>query len=614
MPRKATGQLILREKGYYGRYLATVDGVRKHVMVFLETRNEIIARQRLDALVAAEEAGRAPSIAETFGAAAKRVHDARLKTHPSSTTEVGNVRKHVNPVIGHIAAREVTKADVMSVLEAVRNKGHAQQTIANVRNAVAVVFKALRREGVVKELPVPGLDELPESLPESVDVRPKAMLSDEELLHYLKYTEPSKGEGRRGALRERQLMTLFSRCVGGMRTGELQGLTWTRARAEDNSFEALEVIRYKTRRKASRAGSKAVARQLYSIGDTVLPYFLRYWHVRSTKLAGVAPAHDSVVFPVRRERARGQGRVGERRAKSTWARALRRDIKRAFGLEAFEGGKWVEKKSTDEYSRRLLELLEGTDDRRPLWFHSSRNAAAVMAERQARLSAAAKVTGHASGRMLQHYREMVGEVDVVPVLPELLPDAERLVAILRAWCAADELDPALVFSAPGAGGVEVAVSGPTAPGPASNENAPGKRTGAENDRKPPHAAPCNVVALPVVSPYFAWKVGLRNRKSEVRILPGALEIPGTSPTPFSGAQSDKSTSNPHHAGEAAENGSAGVVALPPGSVTLADIRQALDAALLDGDLPRARRLNALAAELEALGMGGGGRRGGEEEG
>ena len=148
----------------------------------------------------------------------------------------------------------------------------------------------------------------------------------------------------------------------------------------------------------------------------MLPLFLRYWHARTTKLSGAAPAPDAVVFPVRRERTRGRGRVGERRAGSTWGEALRRDIKRAFGLEAFEKGEWVEKKTSDEYSRRLLELLEGTDDRRPLWFHSSRNAAAIMAERQARLNAAAQVTGHASARMLSHYLQMAGEVDVVPVL------------------------------------------------------------------------------------------------------------------------------------------------------------------------------------------------------
>ena len=158
------------------------------------------------------------------------------------------------------------------------------------------------------------------------------------------------------------------------------------------------------------------------------------------------------------------------------------------------------------------------------------------------------------------------------------------------------------------GGHDVAAPEPE---PVVLEKAQRKGTGAENDRKAPPAAPCNVVALPVVSPSCARKAGLRNRKSEVRILPGALEIPGTSPTPRDGGESDKGPAKRHNASEAAENGLAGVVALPPGAVTLADIRKALDAALLEGDLHRARRLNALAAEIEDLGVGG--HRGNEEE-
>jgi hypothetical protein len=44
------------------------------------------------------------------------------------------------------------------------------------------------------------------------------------------------------------------------------------------------------------------------------------------------------------------------------------------------------------------------------------------------------------------------------------------------------------------------------------------------------------------------------------------------------------------------------VALSPGEVSLRDILQAVDAALVEGDLRRARRLNALARELQSLGM------------
>lgn len=47
--------------------------------------------------------------------------------------------------------------------------------------------------------------------------------------------------------------------------------------------------------------------------------------------------------------------------------------------------------------------------------------------------------------MLQHYRERVGEVDVVPMFPELLPDADKLVAVLRGWCDAEGIAREDVF-------------------------------------------------------------------------------------------------------------------------------------------------------------------------
>ena len=47
--------------------------------------------------------------------------------------------------------------------------------------------------------------------------------------------------------------------------------------------------------------------------------------------------------------------------------------------------------------------------------------------------------------MLQHYREMAGEVDMVPVAPELMPEAHALLEVLRTWCEVDGIDPDDVF-------------------------------------------------------------------------------------------------------------------------------------------------------------------------
>jgi site-specific recombinase XerD len=455
MPRKPTGTLLWYRSGWHARYWAVVDGERRRAFVDLETKNELTAKAKLAALVAG---GPAPEdiACETFQEAAERIHRQRARTLSSARGEASYMRRHVFPAIGRIPVDEVTKADVLSVLDAVRDGGLSTQTIVHVRNAIAAVFKQLRREGAIDALPVPETSELPEALPEAIDDRPKSILSDEELLIYLRYSDPREAESYRGAVRERQMMALLSRCVGGLRTSELMGLTWARARAEGRVFDALEVIRYKTRRKASKKGSKAASRQLYPLGDTVLPLFLRYWYVRRERNEERAPAGADLLFPVRRarraaptERGDAIDRVGERRMASTWAAALRRDVQRAF--EAAREGK-VPGVARDAApapgSQRWTELFEGTDDHRPLWFHNSRNAAAVMAEKFQRLNAAARFTGHASGSMLQHYREMAGEIDVVPVVPQLLPDADALREVLIAWLLAEDMPPALVFGPP----------------------------------------------------------------------------------------------------------------------------------------------------------------------
>ncbi|MFM2416366.1 MAG: hypothetical protein RL385_1089 [Pseudomonadota bacterium] len=447
MPRKATGTLVWHRSGWHGRYWAVVDGERKRVFVDLETKNTLDAESKLAIFIARGSAQPEPGRRESFEEAATRVVEMRRRTIASARAEASYMRTHVVPAIGRMYADEVGKRDVLRVLDAVRDKGLSPQTIVHVRNAIAAVYRQLRKEGVVSVLPVPDADELPEALPEAVDDRPKAILSDTELLAYLAYTDPRDGERFRGAVRERQMMALLARCVGGMRTAEISGLQWGRARFEDRSFDALEVIRYKTRRKAAKKASKAVSRQLYPLADTVLPMFLRFWFMRRAKLEGRELAENDLLFPVRRARrltdsdkGSAADRVGERRAPTSFANALRRDVQAAFkaASEGFVPG--VSKTSVPaDGSQRWRELFAGTDDRRALWFHNARNAAAVVAERHSRLESAAKFTGHASGAMLQHYREMAGEVDVVPVFPGLLPDGERLMAVLATWCAADGL-------------------------------------------------------------------------------------------------------------------------------------------------------------------------------
>jgi integrase len=478
MPRKATGTLVNQGGHWFGRYWAMVDGERVRRFVDLDTQNELRAKQTLAKLVAADEAGVEADGVELVAQAGDRIIGDRERLGQSPRGERSYFVRYVVPVLGHMPVTAVSKGDVLSVLEAARDAGRAGETIAHLKKSMSAVFKQLRREEVISELPIPTNDELPEALPETIDDRAKSVLSDDELLIYLSYTDARKGERYAGATRERQLMSLLSRCVGGMRTIELHGLTWGRVRAEEGTFDALEVLRTKTRRKASRRGSKAVSRQLYPLGDTVLPFFLRYWYVRTSKVltskvstSELSPADP--LFPVRRLRVRGHKRPNTVRSpSSTWASSLRRDLMRAFEAAHAKGVPGVPKKG----SRRWAELFEGTGDRQRLIFHSSRNAAAVVAERFERLRAAARFTGHASGQMLQHYRERVGEVDVVPIFPELLPDASKLVAIVRSWCDADGIAHESVF------GPEPTEPDPDGSDDGANEKADGKGRALKSSR------------------------------------------------------------------------------------------------------------------------------------
>lgn len=597
MPRKATGTLVWHKEQWYGRYWATVDGERVRKFEPLGTKNELIARQRLAALVEAANRGdeAATQRVETFEEAATRIVELRRRTVVNARAEGSYMRTHAFPVIGRIPVNEVTKADVQSVLEAVRDAGLSAQTIVHVRNAMSAVFKQLRRESVVDALPVPETDELPDPLPDAIDDRPKAILSDEELMLYLAYTDPREGERFRGPVRERQIMALFSRCVGGMRTGELHGLTWARAAVEGERFEQLEVVRYKTRRKAIRRGSKAAVRQLYPLGDSPLPLFLRYWYVRTKQLAGGrAPDADAPLFPVRRARRAAANEhgpavvnVGRKRENAAHAAALRKDVAAAFKA-AREAG---DERAPAEGSRRWRELFDGTDDRRRLMFHNSRNMAAVVAERVARLTSAARFTGHASASMLQHYREMAGEVDVVPMLPELLPDPDELVAVLRKWCKAEGIDTRLVF------GDDDEVESDDEP---PNEKA--ERKGRERESPlviTPHplllASESSAISL------FACDLGRLGSDCSIQLSYGSGEAEASAKTrdvqvhmvTCTGADpADKGRTKRQNGQITANHGDASVAPMPAGGATIRDMLLAIDEAVLAGDAHRARRLIA----------------------
>src|SRR5262245_45506912 len=88
MARKATGQLIRRATGWFARVTLTIEGERVRVMRDLGTQTRAVAVKRLEKLLAAENpAAVAPSGAETFEEAARRIIDAKRAVRPAWSAE-----------------------------------------------------------------------------------------------------------------------------------------------------------------------------------------------------------------------------------------------------------------------------------------------------------------------------------------------------------------------------------------------------------------------------------------------------------------------------------------------------------------------------------------------
>lgn len=642
MPRKAEGRYRKGPNGWSVQIWKTIGTddngkpIKARRWEALGTHSKDLAHDRGAKLIKAEADGRTAAEPETFEQAAERVMADRAATIATADGQLGWLRKHVFESIGTMLARDVERADLDAILKRMQRDAYAAESMKQVRKALVAVYDALKSEGALgkKSSPVPPVGELPRPLPEAIDTRPKAVLRDTELLVYLEYADPRGGESWRRAVRERQLMTLLSRCIGGMRTGEIQSLTWARAAADDG-FDRVEVVRHK----AKHDGKQSKVRQLYTLDGTVLPYFLCYWYRRHQHITGAAPALESVLFPVAREARDGDARIGERRKDSTSvAKALRRDIKRAFGLEVWNenpepadaarvrkveelarrkvpqraiaaklgmtqpavarlltgkasgrprgsAGRWESAKSPNEYGRRLLELLEGTEDRKRLVFHSSRNAAALAAERAVRDAEAARATAH-SPRMARHYREVAGEIDVVPVRADSIPDAARLLLILRDWCRLDGIDLRDVFGdgfewPDGDGGKGYA-----------------KRL---RDGKPPKTAETHSRPFQSVSNDFS-ALRAQNRPSKSTAggsnPSGGAHFAGVSEKAAGTPPPGKGYAKRLRAREPSQTERNEVAALPPGAASARDLRAAIDAAILAGDGHLARRLNALACDLE----------------
>jgi integrase len=394
MSRPATGQLVWQKRGWAARIWRVIDGERVRVRVPLDTNNRTVAQRKLEKFLADENATFSDAQQpESFREAAERVNLQRVADGVSTAKdELARLRSYAFPVFENVHVGAVETSHVNAALDFAKAQGKAKQTVAHVRQAIRIVFEALKREGALKANPCDDA-----AMPRFAKVATKetAVLEDSELLVYLSYQHPKKHHQL--AVLERQTMSVISRCFGGLRTNDLHKLTWQAFEIGDGEFARGWAPRVKTRRP-----------QLLEVPTVLRPILRDWWERQGRPAAGP-------VFPALRGK-----RAGEAKGKVSHALALRRDLRRAFGVET-----WNPERRRYEAARALtpreVELFEPTEHTDPVDFHSWRRAfTQALANAAVNVQTSAALAGHASLSAHVRYLANSGKAQVMPMAA--LPD------------------------------------------------------------------------------------------------------------------------------------------------------------------------------------------------
>ncbi len=420
MAKQRTGGLFFKAGAWYGRWTAQVDGERVRVVRRL-SESKSAARKKLARYVA-EAVGTAEQIGkgEAFERAAERVHEQRVRDGVASAKdEIARLRAYAFPEIGPLDVRRITSLQVTDALDAAKEAGRARQSVQHLKQDIANVFAALKREGEVTANPASDA-ELP-AYPQEVR-KERAVLTDEELVRYLAWEHP---DARHAAgVRERQTMACVARMFGGLRTGDLHALRWDAFDCVEGAFTWGYAPRQKTRRP-----------QRLLVPDMLRAILRDWWERHGRPTAGP-------MFPARRgERASEAASTRDRVAKlkMSHAQAFRRDLMRVFGVEVPKPvvttrsngrqlTKTVWKRACDAQgvevplTPRQRELFEETEFTLPVDFHSWRRAfSQALADADVNAQQAAALAGHASLEVHLRYLANASKARAIPdaALPRL---------------------------------------------------------------------------------------------------------------------------------------------------------------------------------------------------
>jgi integrase len=417
--RPRTGHLEFRGKTWWAQLTVTRDGVSIREWVNLHTASKPAARVKMKQAIAENAAGRALTSddlaehtkrGETFSAAAERCRDARTGDGiKSSKDEYARLKAYAFDTLGELAVNKIETGHVNQALDACKNAGKSKQTCQHLKQDIANVFAMLKREGAIKVNPAVDA-ELPKF--KKTQKKTRAVLNDAELFTYISWIHPE--EHFQMATLERQVMACVARMFGGLRTGDLHALDWETLDTQDGAFAWGWAPRRKTQ-----------APQLLAIPEMLRP-ILRDWWERSTseRFPNGKPT-SGPVFPTRRG-----DRAGGERGHASHAKAFRRDLRRAFGIDVLrvvevmrKNGRKLPKRYWEpvrELTKRERELLDETPYTLPVDFHSWRRAySQALADADVNAQTATALAGHAS--LAAHARYLANASKVLSIPEKALP-------------------------------------------------------------------------------------------------------------------------------------------------------------------------------------------------